>query len=87
LVGSVLNQINPIATQERRTNSGRSLNPKQYKANYFGHKVHVDQNEKLVMYGVVHVCARDGFSGLIVGYCTMSAKNNIVIYDDLYRYI
>ena len=86
MVGRVLNKINPTATNKRRTNAGRSLNPKQYKADYFGHKVHVDQNEKLVMYGVVHVCARDGYSGMIVGHCTMPVKNNIVIYDQLYRY-
>ena len=30
------------------------LNPNPYHAEYFGHKLHIDQNEKLVMYGVVH---------------------------------
>ena len=62
------------------------FNPKQYKADHFGQKLHVDQNEKLVMYGAVHVCARDGYSGMIVGFCTMPVKNNITIYDNLYRY-
>ena len=85
MIGKVLNAINPTATESRRTNAGRSLNPKQYKADYFGHKIHVDQNEKLVMYGVVHVCARDGFSGMVVGYCTMPVKSNIIIYDELFR--
>ena len=41
------------------------VNPVQYAALYFGHKLHIDQNEKLKMYGVTHVVARDGFSGKI----------------------
>ncbi len=55
-------------------------NPRIYIANYFGHKLHVDQNEKLVHYGVTYVLARDGFSGKIVG---ASLKNNEVIYEDV----
>jgi len=35
-------------------------NPVPYHADYFGHKLHIDQNEKLVMYGVTHVTAVDG---------------------------
>jgi len=77
-VGNVLREINPTAHNTR-------LNPKIYKADYFGHKIHYDQNEKLAMYGVVHVCARDGYSGMIVGYATMSKKNNIVIYQEIYE--
>ena len=87
MVGKVLNEVNPNARQERQINAGRSLNPKQYNAEYFGHKVHVDQNEKLVMYGVTHVCARDGYSGMIVGYSTMPLKNNVTIYDCVFRYV
>ena len=30
-------------------------------AEYVGHKLHVDQNEKMVMFGVTHVMAIDGF--------------------------
>ena len=37
-----------------------------YTADYFGHKVHLDENEKLVMYGVTHVCAKVGYSGKVV---------------------
>ena len=33
----------------------------------FGYKLYIDQNEKLVMYGVTHVCIVDGYSGEIVG--------------------
>ena len=46
----------------------------------------MDQNEKLVHYGVTHVIAIDGFSSKIVGCTTMSIKNNLIIYQDLYRY-
>ena len=37
------------------------------------------------MFGVVHVCARDGFSGKIVGHATMARKSNLVIYEEIYR--
>ena len=50
------------------------MNPIPYQADYFGHKLHVDQNEKLVIYGVVHVCAADGYSGKIVSHALMPVK-------------
>lgn len=84
-VGKVLREINPKAHKRRKETTGRSLNPKIYSADYFEHKIHYDQNEKLGMYGVVHVCARDGYSGMIVGHATMSKKNNVVIYNDIYK--
>lgn len=43
---------------------------------YFGEKLHIDQNEKMVMFGVTHVCAVDGYSGKIVGFVSMPVKNN-----------
>ena len=85
-VGKSLGRINPGAQSRRTETAGRSLNPKQYRADYFGQKLHVDQNEKLAMYGVTHVCARDGFSGLITSFSTMPVKNNLIIYTDVYRY-
>jgi len=68
------------------TNTARNLNPIPYKADYFGHKLHMDQNEKIVMYGVVHVAAIDGHSRYVVGGATMPIKNNMVIYRDVYRF-
>ena len=50
----------------------RSFNPKFYKAVFFGRKLHVDQNDKLVMYGVTHAEARDGYSRMILGYTKMA---------------
>ena len=45
----------------------------------------MDENEKLVMYGVTHVCAKDGYSGKAVGFITMPVKNNMEI--DLYTQV
>ena len=45
-----------------------------------GEKLHLDQNEKLVMFGVTHVAAIDGFSGKIVAFETMPIKNNLILY-------
>lgn len=56
-----------------------------YRATYYGEKVHFDQNEKLVMFGVVHVIAIDGFSRKIVGCSTMPRKNSITIYNTIFR--
>lgn len=63
----------------------RNLNPVPYNAGYVGHKVHIDQNEKMVMFGVTHVLGIDGFSSKIVGKSTMPVKNNLTIYSDIYR--
>ena len=45
----------------------------------------MDQNEKLVMFGVTHICAIDGYSGRIVAFTTMPVKNNVEIYEEIYR--
>ena len=47
--------------------------------------MHMDQNEKLVHYGVTYVMARDGYSGKIIGAAVMPRKNNEVIYANVYR--
>lgn len=52
-----------------------------------GHKLHLDQNEKLVMFGVTHVVAIDGFSSQTVAHNTMPVKNNLTIYQKVYRLI
>ncbi|CAC5371472.1 unnamed protein product [Mytilus coruscus] len=41
----------------------RNFNPVPYQADHFGQKIHLDQNEKLMMFGVTHVIAVDGYSG------------------------
>ena len=84
-VGNALKKICPSTQAKRCMQAGRSFYPKVYKADYFGHKLRVDQNEKLVMYGVTHAVARDGYSGRITGYTTMAIKNNLTIYEKMFR--
>ena len=60
--------------QMRVTRTANSLNPRPYTAEYFCEKLHIGQNEKLVMYGVTHICAVDGYSGKIVGFISMPIK-------------
>ena len=81
----VLPAIAPVGHYARQTSSLERSNPAIYSARYFGHKVHLDQNEKLIHFGVTYVMARDGFSGKIVGGAVMPCKNNLVIYDEVYR--
>ena len=47
-VGNALKMC-PSIHAERWMQAGRSFNPKVYKVYYLGHKLHVDQNEKLVI--------------------------------------
>lgn len=82
---SALARASPINHQQRQHGRVQCTNPHVYYAYYFGHKIHVDQNEKCAMYGLTYVIARDGYSGKIVGAATMSVKNNLVIYDKVYR--
>ena len=71
---------------QRNTNIARKTNPYPYHAVYFGHKLHMDQNEILAMYGLTEVSACDGYSGKIVAFVTMPVKNNALIYENVYRY-
>ena len=75
-----LPRMSPQWHQARQQNSSERSNPSVYVARYFGHKLHLDQNEKLT-----YVLARDGYSGKIVGAAVMQRKNNEIIYDKVYR--
>ena len=86
-VGRSLRSISGIYNDERRAGIERCTNPAAYYAEYAGHKLHLDQNEKMVMYGMTHIIAVDGFSSKILGYTTMPLKNNLKIYDNIYRKI
>lgn len=83
-VGAALRRVNPGYHQTRQSLSQRQLNPCPYIARYFGEKLHVDQNEKLIVFGVTHVCAVDGFSGRIMALCSMPIKNNVIIYEHIF---
>lgn len=85
-VAAALRRVAPLQYEQRRHDTGDRLNPSPYIAFYFGHKVHLDQNGKLRMFGVAHIIARDGYSGKIVGFSTMPVKNNLALYESIYRY-
>ena len=84
-ISSSLQRVCPDGYQSRRTNTINPTNPVRYSANYYGHKLLVDQNEKLATYSVTHVLARDGYSGKIVSYLTLPVKN-VAIYDQVFKY-
>ena len=70
--GHSLKRVSPEYHAQRESNTHWQTNPVPYRADYFGQKVHIDQNEKPVMFGIMHVCAVDGYSGMIVGFATMA---------------
>ena len=84
-VASALQVVAPIYHQRRQSNTARMINPIPYRADYFEYKLHIDQNEKLVMYGVTHVVATDGHSRFLPAGSTMSIKNNQTIYERIFR--
>ena len=86
VVGKAMKVVAPDAVKTRLSSSSHKMNPKVYTAGYFGQKLHIDQNEKLCMHGVTYVCARDGYSGMLVAFVVMPVKNNIVIYNKIFRY-
>ena len=71
-------------SSQRKVKAGRLLSPRVYSAEYFGHKTHYDQSEKLGIHGAVNGCARDGYSGMIVEFATMAIKNCLTIHDQIY---
>lgn len=85
-IAKSLERVDPEAYDERRHNTLDRTNPVPYYASGFGHKLHLDQNEKLVMFGLTHVLAVDGYSSLIVAHTIMPTKNNLLIYEHICRY-
>ena len=84
-VSDALKAVAPTHHARRRNRTAEQRNPVTYSAEYFGHKLHMDQNEKLVMYGVTEYAAIDGYSGMIVAFITMPIKNAITIYESLFE--
>ncbi|KAK3729669.1 hypothetical protein QZH41_011478 [Actinostola sp. cb2023] len=84
-VGRALRRVNPQYHHERQTTTLRHFNPIPYYAQYFGHKLHLDQNEKLIRYGVTEVIAVDGYSAFITAKSVMPFKNNLKIYQEVFR--
>ena len=81
----VAKSVATLQYEQRRHDAVDRLNPSPYIALYFGHKLHLDQNEKLKMFGVTHIVARDSYSVKIVAFSIMPVKNNVVIYDSGYK--
>lgn len=62
-VNQSLAQVNSVF-YERRTRTKCQNSPILYSSNILWK--HIDQNEKLVLFGVTHVCATDEYSGMMV---------------------
>ena len=75
--------ISPTAVELRRSGV-RVKNPQPYTANHYGHKLHFDQNEKLLQFGVFHAACIDGFSSKIIRHIILHQKNPILLYDKLF---
>ena len=73
----------PTACSKEESTSYRQLNPVPYRSDYHGEKLHLDQSEKLGMFGVTHILAVNGNSRKIVGIVTIPVKNAITIYHTL----
>ncbi|KAK7879706.1 hypothetical protein WMY93_033589, partial [Mugilogobius chulae] len=66
-------------------NGARNLNPIPYYAGYMGHKLHIDQNEKLVMLEQPMFWPLMASVAKLLLKPPMPVKNNLVIYDQIYR--
>ena len=64
-VGQALKRANPEQHREQQTLSTRHFNHIPYYAEYFGHRLHLDQNENLIQYGMTEVIAVDGYRSFI----------------------
>lgn len=84
-IAASLEHVAPESHKNRRHNVVNKTKPIPYEAHYFGHKIRLDQNEELAMFGVTHIIAVDGYSRMIVGDVTVPIKNNLFIFSDVYR--
>ena len=85
-VAESLKRVKAVTQEIQRQNIIDRDNPIIYDALYFGKILHLDQNEKLGMFGVTYVTALDVYSGKIVAGVTTPRKNNLVVYERIYRY-
>ena len=84
-ISDSLGRVAPGPLMSRQILTYKQLNPIPYIANFYGENLHMDQNEKLVMFRVVHVLGIDGYSRKIVGMVTLPYKNATAIYNTLMR--
>ena len=83
-VGRSMKRVHPLHLHYRQTEANRHINQHTYIAHYFGQKLHIDQNEKNIMFGVLHILAIDGYSGKIVSLVSMPRKNCVTIYNHVF---
>lgn len=83
-IGRSIKRNDPTNHMNRATLTHFQVNPRPYSAAYFGNKIHIDQNEKMVMFGVTHIVAIDGYSGKVVSAVVMPIKNCVSIYEYVY---
>ena len=82
-VRAALAKVHPSNHRKRQNKSERQANPIPYRTDYFGHKLHLDQDKKLVMYGVTHAVTIDRHSHFAAS--TSPIESNILVYDQIYR--
>jgi hypothetical protein len=78
--------VDPSNYSARQFDIVRRFNPVPYNSEYFGHKIHIDLNEKLIHYGCIVVGAIDGFSGMVISLFSIHRKNCVDVckmYEDL----
>ena len=83
-VGPTLQSINSVASNQRKVKAGWLSSPRVYSAEYFGHKIHYPQDEKLGIHETIPVCAMDGYSNMITEFAAMARKNRLTIHDQIY---
>ena len=85
-VAESLKRVREVPRKRLRQNTIDKINPILNDNHYFGKILHLDHNEEMGVFGVTYVTALDDYSGKIVAGVTMPTKNNLVIYDKVYRY-
>ena len=83
-VGESFSRVSPGYLARRSRQSDHPRNSVPYTSRYFGEKIHIDQNEKLILFRVKQIRAVDGYSGKIVAFSSTPIKNNISIYESIY---
>ena len=53
----ILQRVDPANHHKQYTTTYRLTDPIPYQSSYCGEKLHVDQNEKLVLFGVTRLCS------------------------------
>ena len=73
-IAESLSRVAPIQHQQCLHSTHQLMNLIPYRVTAHGEKLHLDKNEKVVMYGMTHVVAIDGYSRKLVGFITLPVK-------------